>query len=80
MDKRQKDILKELVYEYGDSMVIEDGEIVGKGSLITSVVWNEDTDEPEFYAGDMETDKYAERIFPNEDEFNEIFDYVVDNF
>lgn len=80
MNKGQEHILKRLVYEYGDRIDIEDAEIVAQGSVVTSIVWNEDTDKLEFYAGDFETDKNAEQIFPNEDELNEIFDYVVDNF
>lgn len=80
MNKGQEHVLKGLIYEYGDRIDIEDAEIVAQGSVVTSIVWNEDTDKLEFYAGDFETDKNAEQIFPNEDELNEIFDYVVNNF
>lgn len=80
MNKGQKHILKGIVYEYGDLINIDDAEIVEQGSVVTSIVWNEDTDKLEFYAGNFETDKNAEQIFPNEDELNEIYEYVVDNF
>ena len=80
MNKGQKHILKGIVYEYGDLINIDDAEIVAQGSVVTSIVWNEDTDKLEFYAGNFETDKNAEQIFPNEDELNEIYEYVVYNF
>lgn len=80
MDKGQEHILKGIVYEYGDLINIDDAEIVAQGSVVTSIVWNEDTDKLEFYAGNFETDKNAEQIFPNEDELNEIYEYVVYNF
>ena len=50
------------------------------GCEITEIVWNEETDELEFYAGNMYDDKYAEQVFPNEIEMDLIYQYVVENF
>lgn len=80
MDKGKVHLVKGIIYEYGDSINIEDGELVAQGCLITEVVFNEETDELEYYAGDMEIDKYAEQVFPNETEIEEIFDYIINNF
>lgn len=80
MDKGQKHILKGILYEYDNGINIGDGELVAQGCEITEIVWNEETDELEFYAGDMYNDKYAEQVFPNETEMDLIYQYVVENF
>lgn len=80
MSKRKEHLVKEIIFEYGNGINIEDGEIVAQQCEIAEVRWNEETDELEYYAGDMETDKYAEQVFPNETELNKIFDYIIDNF
>lgn len=80
MDKGKIHLVKGIIYEYGNGITIEDGELVAQGCLITEIRWNEETDELEYYAGDMETNKYAEQVFPNETEVNEIFDYIINNF
>ena len=80
MDKGKVHLVKGIIYEYGDGINIEDSELVAQGCLITEVVFNEETDELEYYAGDMEIDKYAEQVFPNETEIEEIFDYIINNF
>jgi hypothetical protein len=80
MDKGREHLVKGIIYEYGDGINIEDGELVAQGCLITEVVFNEETDKLEYYAGDMEIDEYAEQVFPNETEIDEIFDYIIENF
>ena len=80
MDKGQTHILKGILYEYGNSVLVPNGEIVAQGCEITEIVWNEETDELAFYAGDMYNDKYAEQVFPNETEMDLIYQYVVENF
>lgn len=80
MDKGQKHILKGILYEYDNGINIGDGELVAQGCEITEIVWNEETDELEFYAGNMYDDKYAEQVFPNETEMDLIYQYVVENF
>lgn len=80
MDKGQTHILKGILYEYGNAINTEDSELVAQGCEITEIVWNEETDELEFYAGNMYDDKYAEQVFPSEIEIDLIYQYVVENF
>ena len=80
MDKGKEHLVKGIIYEYGSGINIEDGEIVAQRCEITEILWNEETDELEYYAGDMENDKHAEQVFPNETELDKIFDYIIDNF
>jgi hypothetical protein len=80
MNKGKEHLVKGIIYEYGNSIIIVDGEIVAQECELTEVRWNEETDELEYYAGDMENDKYAEQVFPNETEIEEIFDYIIENF
>lgn len=80
MNKGKEHLVKEIIYEYGNSIIITDGEIEAQECELTEVRWNEETDELEYYAGDMENDKYAEQVFPNETEIEEIFDYIIENF
>lgn len=80
MNKGKEHLVKGIIYEYGNCIDIGDGGIVAQRCEITEVHWNEETDELEYYAGDMEIDKYAEQVFPNETEVNEIFDYIINNF
>lgn len=80
MNKGKEHLVKGIIYEYGNSIIIVDGEIVAQGCELTEVRWNEETDELEYYAGDMENDKYAEQVLPNETEIEEIFDYIINNF
>lgn len=79
MDKGQTHILKGILYEYGNRLVLN-GEIVAQGCEITEIIWNEETDELAFYAGDMYDDEYAEQVFPNETEMDLIYQFVVENF
>ena len=80
MNKGQVHILKGILYEYDGLITVADAELVVQGSLLTSIEWNERTDELKFYSGDLETDKYAEELIPSNEELDLIYDYVVDNF
>jgi hypothetical protein len=80
MDKGQTHILKGILYEYGNGITIEDWELVAQRSIITEIIWDEETDEIHFFAGDMENDKHAEEIIPNEEELDKIYKYIVKNF
>lgn len=80
MGKGKEHLVKGIIYEYGSGLNIEDGELVAQRCEITEILWNEETDELEYYAGDMENDKHAEQVFPNETELDKIFDYIIDNF
>ena len=69
-----------IVDEYGGLIVVEDLDIVVGNSLITHIFYNEDTDTLQFFAGDMVNDKYAEEVFPNEEEMERIYAEITDNF
>ena len=79
MDKGKEHLVKGIIYEYGNSVVFLDGEVVAQHCEITEIRWNEETDELEYYAGDMKNTD-AMRVFPNETEIEEIFDIIVNNF
>ena len=80
MDKSKKHDLISIVDEYGGLIVVEDLDIVVGNSLITHIFYNEDTDTLQFFAGDMVNDKYAEEVFPNEEEMETIYAEITDNF
>ena len=69
-----------IVDEYGGLIVVEDLDIVVGNSLITHIFYNEGTDTLQFFAGDMVNDKYAEEVFPNEEEMETIYAEITDNF
>ena len=80
MNKGQTHILKGILYEYGNKLVIADWEIKVGGCIITQILWNEVTDEIQFFTGDMEDDEYVDEVFPTEETLNEIYQMVVENF
>ena len=80
MDKGKMNYLISIVDEYGGSIIVSDLGIKSQGNLLTHIFYNEDSDILQFFAGDMVNDKYAEEIFPAEEEFEEIFAQVTDNF
>ena len=80
MDKGKMNYLISIVDEYGGSIIVSDLSIKAQGNLLTHIFYNEDSGILQFFAGDMVNDKYAEEIFPTEEEFEEIFAQVTDNF
>ena len=80
MDKGKIHNLISIVEDYGGLIVVSDLGIKVQGSLLTHIFYNENTDTLQFFAGDMVNDKYAEEIFPTEEEFEEIFVKITDNF
>ena len=80
MNKGQTHIFKGILYEYGNQIVIADWEIKVGGCIITQILWNEETDEIQYFTGDMEEDDYAEEVFPTEETINKIYEMVVENF
>jgi hypothetical protein len=79
MDKGKEHLVKGIIYEYDNSIVFLDGEVVAQQCEITEIRWNEETDELEYYTGDMKNTS-AIQVFPNETEIEEIFDIIVNNF
>lgn len=80
MGKSKMHDLISIVDEYGGLIVVENLDIVVGNSLITHIFYNEDTDTLQFFAGDMVNDKYAEEVFPNEEEMETIYAEITDNF
>jgi hypothetical protein len=79
MDKYQQ-IIADIIAEYGDLIGVEDLGLVVQGCILTHIFYNQETDTLHYFSGDIVEDKYAEELFPNEKEFNEIYDMVLDNF
>ena len=80
MDKGKIHNLISIVEDYGGLIVVSDLGIKVQGSLLTHIFYNENTDTLQFFAGDMVNDKYAEEIFPNEEEMETIYAEITDNF
>ena len=80
MDKGKMHYLIGIVYQYGGSLIVPDLEIVVQGNLLTHIMYNEDSDILQFFAGDLEEDDYVEEVFPTEEELEGIFAQVTDNF
>ena len=80
MDKGKMHYLIGIVYQYGGSLIVPDLEIIVQGNLLTHIMYNEDSDIMQFFAGDLEEDDYVEEVFPTEEELEEILAQVTDNF
>lgn len=80
MDKGKMHYLIGIVYQYGGSLIVPDLEIIVQGNLLTHIMYNEDSDILQFFAGDLEEDDYVEEVFPSETEFETIYKEVLDNF
>ena len=80
MDKGKVHNLIGIVYQYGGSIIVADLGIVVRNNVLTHIFYNEDADILQFFNGDMEDDEYAEEVFPTDEELEEIFKEVTDNF
>ena len=80
MDKGKMHYLIGSVYQYGGSLIVPDLDIKVQGNLLTHIMYNEDSDILQFFAGDLEEDDYVEEVFPTDEELEEIFKEVTDNF
>lgn len=80
MDKGKMHYLIGIVYQYGGSLIVPDLGIKVQGNLLTHIMYNEDSDILQFFAGDLEEDDYVEEVFPTDEELEEIFKEVTDNF
>ena len=80
MDKGKMHYLIAIVYQYGGSLIVSDWELKVRGGILTHIFYNEDADILQFFNGDMEDDEYAEEVFPTEEELEEIFTEVTNNF
>jgi hypothetical protein len=80
MDKGKMHYLIGIVYQYGGYIIVSDWELKVRGGILTHIFYNEDADILQFFNGHMEYDDYAEEVFPTEEELEEIFKEVTDNF
>ena len=80
MDKGKMHYLIGIVYQYCGSLIVPDLDIKVQGNLLTHIMYNEDSDILQFFAGDLEEDDYVEEVFPTDEELEEIFKEVTDNF
>lgn len=80
MNKNKVRKLINIVDEYDGSIIVTDLDIKVQGNLLTHIMYNEDSDILQFFAGDMEEDEYAEEVFPTEEEMETIYEEVTNNF
>lgn len=80
MDKGKMHYLIGIVYQYDGSLIVPDLDIKVQGNLLTHIMYNEDSDILQFFAGDLEEDDYVEEVFPTDEELEKIFKEVTDNF
>ena len=80
MDKGKMHYLIGIVYQYGGSLIVPDLDIKVQGNLLTHIMYNEESDILQFFAGDLEEDDYVEEVFPTDEKLEEILKKVTDNF
>ena len=79
--KTKKDKMTNLIdilNEYEGLLNITDFNLVVQGCLLTHIYYNEDFETVHFFAGDIVEDKYSEELFPTDEEFDKIYDSVVE--
>lgn len=69
-----------ILNEYDGLLNVADFELVVQGCQLTHILYNEESDKIQYFAGDIEEDDYAEELFPTDEEFNEIYDLVVEDY
>jgi hypothetical protein len=57
---------------------ITDFNLVVQGCHLTHIYYNEDFETVHFFAGDVVVDEFSEELFPTDEEFNKIYDLVVE--
>lgn len=70
--------LIDILNEYDGLLNITDFNLVVQGCLLTHIYYNEDSDKIQYFAGDIVEDKYSEELFPTDEEFDKIYDSVVE--
>lgn len=70
--------LIDILNEYEGLLNIINFNLVVQGCLLTHIYYNEDFETIHFFAGNIVDDEYAEELFPTDDEFNKIYDLVVE--
>lgn len=70
--------LIDILNEYGGLLEVIDFNLVVQGCLLTHIYYNEESDKIQYFAGDIVEDKYSEELFPTDEEFDKIYDSVVE--
>ena len=70
--------LIDILNEYEGLLNIINFNLVVQGCLLTHIYYNEDFETVHFFAGDVVIDEYSEELFPTDEEFNKIYDLVVE--
>jgi hypothetical protein len=70
--------LIDILNEYEGLLNITDFNLVVQGCLLTHIWYNEDFETVHFFAGDVVVDEYSGELFPTDEEFNKIYDLVVE--
>ena len=70
--------LIDILNEYDGLLGVIDFNLVVQGCLLTHIYYNEESDKIQYFAGDIVEDKYSEELFPTDEEFDKIYDSVVE--
>jgi hypothetical protein len=70
--------LIDILNEYEGLLNITDFNLVVQGCLLTHIYYNEEFDKIQYFAGDIVEDHYAEELFPTDEEFDKIYNLVVE--
>lgn len=70
--------LIDILNEYEGLLNIIDFNLVVQDCLLTHIYYNEDFETIHFFAGNVVDDEYSEELFPTDEEFNKIYDLVVE--
>ena len=70
--------LIDILNEYEGLLEVIDFNLVVQGCLLTHIYYNEDFETVHFFAGDVVIDEYSEELFPTDEEFDKIYESVVE--
>ena len=70
--------LIDILNEYEGILEVIDFNLVVQGCLLTHIYYNEEFDKIQYFTGDIVEDKYSEELFPTDEEFDKIYDSVVE--
>ena len=70
--------LIDILNEYEGLLNIIDFNLVVQDCLLTHIYYNEDFETIHFFAGNVVDDEYSEELFPTDEEFDKIYDLVVE--
>ena len=77
MDKDKMRHLINIVYQYGNLIFVSDLNIKVQGRVLSHIFYREEYDILQFFAGNLVNDI---AVSPTEEEFEEIFTKITDNY